>query len=187
MTAFITALLMVVLAELGDKTQLLAMAFATRFNGKTVMAAITVATIVNHLFAILIGVYLNSLIHMETIKIIASLAFIFFGLWTIRGDTLDGEDTKDRFNPFWTVAIAFFAAEMGDKTQLATITIAAQFGQLVPILCGTTLGMVIADGFGIIAGIVLNKHLPAKQIRYVAAAIFILCGVAGLTVSFGLV
>ncbi len=187
MTAFITAFTMVVLAELGDKTQLLAMAFATRYDWKTVMAAVFAATIVNHAAAILVGVYLNSIISPQTIQIVASIAFIVFGLWTLRGDKLDGEDEKHRFNPFWTVAIAFFIAEMGDKTQLATITIAAQFGQLLPILAGTTLGMVIADGFGIIVGMVLHKHIPDKQIKIFAAAIFILCGIAGLLVSTGLI
>ena len=92
MTAFITAFTMVVLAELGDKTQLLAMAFATRYDWKTVMAAVFAATIVNHAAAILVGVYLNSIISPQTIQIIASIAFIVFGLWTLRGDKLDGED-----------------------------------------------------------------------------------------------
>jgi len=187
MTAFVTAFAMVVLAELGDKTQLLAMAFATRYSWKTVMAAVFAATIVNHLAAILVGVYLNSILPINFIKIAASIAFIIFGLWTLRGDQLDGEDEKHRFSPFWTVAIAFFIAEMGDKTQLATITIAAQFGELIPILAGTTLGMVIADGFGIIVGMVLHKHIPDKQIKIFAAAIFILCGIAGLLVSTGLI
>ncbi len=186
MTAFITALAMVVLAEMGDKTQLLAMAFATRFPWKTVMAAVFAATIVNHLLAVLVGVYLNSILPLGLIKIAASIAFIIFGLWTIRGDKLEGEDKKNHFSPFWTVAIAFFIAEMGDKTQLATITIAAQFGEVLPILAGTTLGMVIADGFGIIVGMVLNKHIPEKKIKLLAAAIFILCGIAGLLDATGI-
>ena len=187
MLAFVTAFTMVVLAEMGDKTQLLAMAFATRYNWKTVMAAVFAATIVNHAIAIVVGVHLNSLMSPTLIQTIASIAFIIFGLWTLRGDKLDGEDEKHRFNPFWTVAIAFFIAEMGDKTQLATITIAAQFGQIIPILAGTTLGMVIADGFGIIVGMVLHKHIPDKQIKLFAAAIFILCGIGGLLVSLGFI
>jgi putative Ca2+/H+ antiporter (TMEM165/GDT1 family) len=187
MTAFLTAFTMVVLAEMGDKTQLLAMAFATRYDWKTVMAAVFAATVINHALAIVVGVYLNSIIPTHIIQIVASVAFIIFGLWTLRGDKLEGEDEKHRFNPFWTVAIAFFIAEMGDKTQLATITIAAQFGEIIPILLGTTLGMVIADGFGIIVGMVLHKHIPDKQIKIFAAAIFILCGIAGLLVSTGIV
>ena len=88
---------------------------------------------------------------------------------------------------FMKVLFTQFIAEMGDKTQLATITIAAQFGQIIPILAGTTLGMVIADGFGIIVGMVLHKHIPDKQIKLFAAAIFILCGIGGLLVSLGFI
>ena len=99
---------MVVLAEMGDKTQLLAMAFAARYNWKTVMSAVAAATVVNHAIAIVAGVYLNTLLSPEVIQFNASIAFIIFGLWTLKGDTLNDEDKKHRFNPFWTVAIAFF-------------------------------------------------------------------------------
>ena len=125
MTAFITAFFLVVLAEMGDKTQLLAMAFATKYKWKTVMAGVFVATVINHFMAVVVGSYLNNIIPMLYIQIVASISFILFGLWTIRGDKLDGEDKEQNRSPFWTVAIAFFLAEMGDKTQLATIALAA--------------------------------------------------------------
>ena len=180
MTAFLTSLAIVVLAEMGDKTQLLAMAFATRFRWQTVLLGVFVATAANHLFAVYVGTYLTSIIPLQYIKIAASASFIFFGLWTIRGDELGEEDKRFHFNPFWTVTLAFFLAEMGDKTQLATVALAAEFNTIVPVWLGTTTGMMIADAVGILAGIVLHKKIPEKQIKWTAALIFIGFGLWGL-------
>lgn len=180
MMAFLTSLAVVVLAEMGDKTQLLAMAFATRYCWKTVMWGVFVATIFNHLFAVVVGAYLTSFIPMQYIQIAAALSFVVFGLWTIRGDELNGEDKETKYSPFWTVAIAFFLAEMGDKTQFATVALAAQFNSILPVWCGTTTGMMIADGIGIIIGIVLGKKIPERVVKWVAAIIFILFGLFGL-------
>ena len=180
MTAFLTSLAIVFLAEMGDKTQLLAMAFATRFRWQTVMLGVFVATAANHLFAVYVGTYLTSIIPLQYIKVAASASFIFFGLWTIRGDELDEEDKRFHFNPFWTVTLAFFLAEMGDKTQLATVALAAEFNTIVPVWLGTTTGMMIADAVGILIGIVLHKKIPEKQIKWIAALIFIGFGLWGL-------
>lgn len=180
MTAFLTSLAIVVLAEMGDKTQLLAMAFVSRFRWQTVMWGVFVATAANHLFAVLVGNYLTNIIPLNYIKIAASVSFIIFGLWTLRGDKLKDEDKRFNFSPFWTVAIAFFIAEMGDKTQLATVALAAEFNAIVPVWIGTTTGMMIADAIGIIAGIVLHKNIPEKQIKWFAALIFIAFGLWGL-------
>lgn len=180
MIAFLTSLVFVVLAEMGDKTQLLAMAFATRYCWKTVMWGVFAATILNHLLAVVVGNYLTSFIPMQHIQIIAALSFIVFGLWTIRGDELDGEDKARKYSPFWTVAIAFFIAEMGDKTQFATVALAAQFHAVLPVWLGTTIGMMIADGIGIIIGIVLGKKIPERVVKWVAAIVFILFGLFGL-------
>jgi len=179
-TAFLTSLVIVVLAEMGDKTQLLAMAFASRFRWQTVMWGVFVATAANHLFAVLVGNYLTNIIPLNYIKIAASASFIIFGLWTLRGDTLEGEDKRFNFGPFWTVAIAFFIAEMGDKTQLATVALAAEFNTIIPVWIGTTAGMIIADAIGIIAGIVLHKNIPEKKIKWFAALVFIAFGLWGL-------
>jgi putative Ca2+/H+ antiporter (TMEM165/GDT1 family) len=179
-TAFLTSLVIVVLAEMGDKTQLLAMAFVSRFRWQTVMWGVFVATAANHLFAVLVGNYLTSIIPLNYIKIAASASFILFGLWTIRGDTLEGEDKRFSFSPFWTVAIAFFIAEMGDKTQLATVALAAEFNTIVPVWTGTTAGMLIADAIGIGVGIVLHKNIPEKKIKWFAALVFIAFGLWGL-------
>jgi putative Ca2+/H+ antiporter (TMEM165/GDT1 family) len=179
-TAFLTSLAIVVLAEMGDKTQLLAMAFASRFRWQVVLWGVLVATAANHLFAVLVGTYLTSIIPLHYIKVAASVSFILFGLWTIRGDTLDNEDKKFTFSPFWTVTIAFFIAEMGDKTQLATVALAAEFNTIVPVWLGTTTGMMIADAVGIIVGIVLHKKIPEKQIKWFAALAFIAFGLWGI-------
>lgn len=180
MTVFLTSLVFVVLAEMGDKTQLLAMAFATRYKWQTVMWGVFVATIFNHLFAVVVGSYLTHFIPMNYIQIAAAASFILFGLWTIRGDELNGEDKASKHSPFWTVAIAFFIAEMGDKTQLATVALAAQFNTIIPVWLGTTTGMMVADGIGIIIGIVLGKRIPERAVKWFAAIIFILFGLFGL-------
>ncbi|MDF2874067.1 MAG: hypothetical protein K0R22_750 [Sporomusa sp.] len=180
MTAFLTSLVFVVLAEMGDKTQLLAMAFATRYCWRTVMWGVFAATILNHLFAVVVGSYLTHFIPMNYIQVAAAASFIIFGLWTIRGDELNGEDKACTRSPFWTVAIAFFIAEMGDKTQLATVALAAQFNEIIPVWLGTTTGMMVADGIGIIIGIVLGKRIPERAVKWFAAIIFILFGLFGL-------
>jgi putative Ca2+/H+ antiporter (TMEM165/GDT1 family) len=180
MTAFIASLIFVVLAEMGDKTQLLAMAFACKFRWQTVMWGVFVATAANHLLAAAAGSYLAAIVPMTHIKVAAAVSFIIFGLWTIRGDTLEGEDRKYNFSPFWTVTVAFFMAEMGDKTQLATIALAVKYNTIITVWMGTTAGMVISNGFGIIAGNVMGKHIPERAIKWGSALIFIAFGGYGL-------
>lgn len=172
----------VVLAEMGDKTQLLAMAFATKYKASKVLIGVFIATVFNHALAVAIGNYVT---RFDTLQIwiqgIASLSFIFFGLWTIRGDKLEGEENRvSKYGPIVTVTIAFFLAEMGDKTQLATIVLATKFPSTpLFILLGTTTGMLIADAIGIIIGIVLCKKIPEKKIKLISAGAFILFGLIG--------
>jgi len=181
MVAFIASLMFIVLAEMGDKTQLLAMAFAARYSARKVLLAVFLATLVNHAFAVGAGHFLTIVIPMDIISFAAAFSFIIFGLWTIRGDKLEGEDKKkSRFGPVVTVGIAFFLAEMGDKTQLATISLAVEYQNMINVLMGTTLGMVIADAIGIIIGIVMQKHIPEKRIKWISAIIFILFGLSGV-------
>jgi Ca2+/H+ antiporter, TMEM165/GDT1 family len=183
----------VVLAEMGDKTQLLAMAFAARFRWQTVLWAVFVATFFNHLMAVAVGNVIVQFIPIVWVKLIAAGSFIAFALWTIRGDNIGNEHQKKNLSPFWTVAIAFFIAEMGDKTQLMTIALAAEEAikvegigwiikvrQIVPIWMGTTCGMMIADAVGIIIGIVLHKHIPEKLVKWIAALCFAGFGLLGL-------
>ncbi len=172
----------VVLAEMGDKTQLLAMAFATKYKASKVMAGVFIATVFNHALAVAVGNYITRFDSAQIwIQGVASLSFIFFGLWTIRGDKLEGEENRiTKYGPIITVTIAFFFAEMGDKTQLATIALATKFpASPVGILMGTTTGMLIADAIGIIVGIVLCKKIPEKRIKLISAGAFILFGLIG--------
>jgi len=193
LTAFLLATVAVVLAEMGDKTQLLAMAFASRYRWQTVLWAVFAATLVNHLMAVAVGNVITQFIPMAWIKLVAAASFIVFALWTIRGDTLDEEEQGQGRSPFWTVAIAFFIAEMGDKTQLMTIALAAEeaiktggvgwlakIKQIVPVWMGTTCGMMIADALGIVVGIVLHKHIPEKLVKWIAAGCFAGFGLLGL-------
>lgn len=193
LSAFLVSTLAVVLAEMGDKTQLLAIAFAGRFNWKTVLWAVFWATLLNHFFAVALGNVATQFLPMEWIKLAAALSFIGLGLWTIHSDKLHGEEKASGRSPFWTVAIAFFLAEIGDKTQIMTMTIAAdeavkiggsglvaKLQQTIPVLMGTTTGMMIADGIGIIVGAVLHKHIPAKAVHWAAAICFVVFGFLGL-------
>lgn len=180
MNIFLASLAFVVLSEMGDKTQLLAMAFASRYPWKTVLWGVFAATLANHFLAVLVGDYLTVLVPIDFIKLAAAASFILFGLWTLRGDTLSDEDRRFNFSPFWTVTIGMFLAEMGDKTQLATIVLAARYESIVPVWLGTTSGMVIADAVGIIVGVVLGKSIPDRFVKWFAAAVFILFGVFGL-------
>lgn len=178
--SFMASFAFVVLAEMGDKTQLLAMSFATRFNAYKVLFAVFIATIANHALAVLAGEFLVAVVPIDIITFIASISFIGFGLWTIKGDSLKGEDKKpSRFGAVTTVAIAFFIAEFGDKTQLATISLAVEYQSAAIVLMGTTLGMIVADGVGIIIGVVLGKRIPQKTIKWFSAGIFILFGLIG--------
>lgn len=156
------------------------MAFAAKYRWQTVMWGVFAATVLNHLLAVVAGNYLTVFFPMEYVQIVAAASFILFGLWTIRGDELKGEDKVSRYNPFWTVAIAFFIAEMGDKTQLATIALAASQNAILPVWMGTTTGMLIADGLGILIGILLGKKIPERAVKWFAAIIFILFGLVGL-------
>ncbi len=177
MSELIKALLFVVVAEMGDKTQLLAMAMASKYKARQVMLGVLVATILNHALAVALGSYLSSVIPMDIVKIVAAIAFLIFGLWTLRGDKIDEENKKkQKFGPVVTVAIAFFLAEMGDKTQLMTIAISADSKFPLFILMGTTAGMLIADGIGILGGAWMCKHIPEKYIKWGAGIIFIFFG-----------
>lgn len=180
--AFLVAVGAVVLAEMGDKTQLLAMAFATKYQAGKVMMGVFIATVFNHALAVAVGNYITRFEGAQIwIQGIASLSFIFFGLWTIRGDKLDGEENRTtRFGPVITVAVAFFIAEMGDKTQLATIALATKFPEnALGVLVGTTTGMLIADAIGIIIGVVLCKKIPERTVKLVSAGAFMLFGFIG--------
>jgi Ca2+/H+ antiporter, TMEM165/GDT1 family len=175
--SFLTALILVFIAEMGDKTQLVALSFATRFPALLVLAAITIATLLVHLFSTLIGQVAGESLPTFWVNLVAGLAFIGFGIWSLKGDKLDGESKlKKELAPFLTVAITFFIAELGDKTMLATITVASQEKNFLAVWLGSTVGMVLADGVALCAGQILKETLSETLIKYVAAAVFICCG-----------
>ena len=180
MNVLLASIGFVVLAEMGDKTQLLAMALACRFRWQTVMLGVFAATLCNHFLAVVAGTYLTQLIPLDYVRIAAFASFILFGFWTLRGDTLAGEDKRFNFSPFWTTAVAFFLAEMGDKTQLTTVALAAEYQSIFAVWLGTTTAMLIADALGIGVGIILGKKIPERTIKWAAAFIFIFFGLSGL-------
>lgn len=169
-------------AELGDKSQLMAMTFATRYRARDVLLGITLATAVVHLASVGIGYAIGSSFerYQGPIAVAAGLAFLGFAAWTLRGDELtdDEADKAKRAtgSALLAVGLAFFLAELGDKTMLATITLAVREDWLGTWI-GSTVGMVAADALAIVVGAVMGKHLPEKVIRYGAAAAFAVFGV----------
>jgi putative Ca2+/H+ antiporter (TMEM165/GDT1 family) len=166
-------------AELGDKSQLMALTFATRFKPIPVLVGITVATAVVHLASVAIGYGLGAALPTGWISLVAGLAFLGFGVWTLRGDKLTEEEKRKAErggrSAVLAVGVAFFLAELGDKTMLATITLATKYGWFGTWL-GSTLGMVAADALAILVGRLLGRHLPERTIRYGAAVLFAICG-----------
>ncbi|MEH1101613.1 TMEM165/GDT1 family protein [Micromonospora sp. CPCC 205561] len=183
MEGFLVALVVsfgvIFVAELGDKSQLMALTFATRFKPVPVLIGITVATAVVHLASVAIGYGLGAALPTEWISLVAGVAFLGFGAWTLRGDTLTEEEKrkaeKTSKSAVVAVSIAFFLAELGDKTMLATITLATQYGWFGTWL-GSTIGMVAADALAILVGRLLGRRLPEKAIKYGAAVLFAICG-----------
>jgi Ca2+/H+ antiporter, TMEM165/GDT1 family len=181
MSAFFKAFIVVIVGEMGDKTQILAMTMAGKYKAKKVLIGVLLATILNHAIAVGIGTYLSLILPMYLISIAGGISFLIFGLWTIRGDdSRDDQQKADKFGPILTVAIAFFLAEMGDKTQLMAIALAAEFRQPLVVLAGTTSAMIVADGAGIVFGAWICKNIPEKTMRWVASGIFIFFGIATL-------
>lgn len=180
MDAFLISFGVIFLAELGDKSQLMALTFAARYRAVTILIAITIATALVHLVSVVVGALLGVALPTNVISVIAGLAFFAFAAWTLRGDTLDDDDearaARSTRSVLWTVGVAFFLSELGDKTMLATITLATKHGLLGTWL-GSTLGMVAADGLAIIVGQQLGARLPERTVRIGAAVIFVAFGV----------
>ncbi len=181
-TAFLVSFGVIFVAELGDKSQLMALAFATRYPMVPVLIGITAATALVHAVSVLVGAALGASIPTDAITVVAGIAFLAFGVWTLRGDQLTEEDerraaTQSSRSTVLTVGTVFFLAELGDKTMLATITLATQ-GGLFGTWLGSTLGMVAADALAIVAGRLLGSHLPERAVRLGAAAAFFAFGIA---------
>jgi putative Ca2+/H+ antiporter (TMEM165/GDT1 family) len=175
--AFLTSTVLVAVAEIGDKTQLLSFVLAARLRQPwAIIAGILVATIANHALAGSVGAWLAHLAGPEMMRWVTGLLFIGFGLWALHPDALDDDPKIHRAGAFVTALIAFFLAEMGDKTQLATVALAARFDSLAAVVLGTTLGMMLANVPAVMIGGKLATRLPMKAIRYFAAGLFMLTG-----------
>jgi putative Ca2+/H+ antiporter (TMEM165/GDT1 family) len=180
MYAFLLSAGVIFVAELGDKSQLMAMTFATRFPMRQVLLGITLATAVVHLTSVALGAAIGSSLPTDAIAIAAGISFLGFAAWTLRGDRLDEEEqskaSRTTRSAVLAVGVAFFLAELGDKTMLATVALATREGWLGTWL-GSTVGMVAADALAIVVGAILGRHLPERVIRYAAAAAFAVFGV----------
>lgn len=181
MDAFFTSLGLVALAEMGDKTQLLALFLATRFRRPwPVVAGILAATVVNHALASVVGIEVGGMIPQVWLKWGLGLSFLVMGGWSLIPDRLDEDEEKKGGNhgAFVTTLISFFLVEMGDKTQVATMALAAQFKSLLLVASGTTLGMLIADIPAVFLGERLTRRIPAATMRRIAAILFVVLGAA---------
>lgn len=175
--ALLLSTVVIFIAELGDKSQLMAMTFASRYRVRDVLIGITVATAIVHLASVGIGYWIGDAFseYQGWISIAAGVAFLGFAAWTLRGDELTEDEAQKARNAsgraLLAVGLAFFLAELGDKTMLATITLAVN-NDWVGVWIGSTVGMVAADAMAIVVGAMLGRKLPEKVIRYGAAAAF---------------
>ncbi len=183
MNALLVSTGIVALAEIGDKTQLLALLLACRFcKPFPIIAGIFAATLFNHFLAGAVGVWLAGTIGPDAMRWILGLSFIAMAVWTLIPDKLNECDAPPRhFGVFVTTLVAFFLVEMGDKTQIATVALAAKYHSLVQVVMGTTLGMMIANVPVVLLGDTISKKLPLRLVHGVAAALFLFLGIAVLT------
>jgi len=173
----------VALAEIGDKTQLLAFILAARFKKPLpIVMGILVATTVNHGLAGTLGAWITASVSAEILRWVLGLSFIGMAIWTLVPDEIEEEETRvaRKFGVFGATLITFFLAEMGDKTQIATIALAAHYGTPLMVVIGTTLGMLIADVPAVFVGKKLASKLPMKPVHAIAAGVFALLGAATL-------
>ena len=182
MEAFFISTGIVALAEIGDKTQLLAFMLAAKFREPVpIVLGILVATLANHGFAGAVGAWVTTLLSAEALRWILGVSFIAMAVWTLIPDKFDEDDAKlARFGVFGTTLIAFFFAEMGDKTQVATVALAAQFQSLFWVVAGTTVGMMVANVPAVIMGDRIAHKMPVVLVHRVAATIFAVLGVLTL-------
>lgn len=180
MEALLTSTALVALAEIGDKTMLLAIVLATRFRRPLpIIAGIFFATILNHALAAWAGSLAAHFFTGQTFRVAVAVSFIAMGLWTLVPDTFDDDDAPGvtARGAFLTTLVAFFIVEMGDKTQLATIALGAQFRNVALVAAGTTLGMMIANVPAVLLGDALVRRVSLKAVRIAAAALFVAVGV----------
>jgi putative Ca2+/H+ antiporter (TMEM165/GDT1 family) len=175
--AFFTSTVLVALAEIGDKTQLLSLVLAAKLRQPyPIIGGIFAATLLNHALAAWAGAWLGGLISAQLLNWIVGLSFIGCGLWALKPDTLEGDPRFFGAGIFVTTLIAFFLAEMGDKTQFATVALAARYDALAAVVSGTTLGMMLANAPVVWAGKELAGRISMEKVRWLAAASFLVVG-----------
>jgi Ca2+/H+ antiporter, TMEM165/GDT1 family len=190
--ALVVSMGAVALAEIGDKTQLLAFILAARFKKPLpIILGILAATVVNHGLAGALGAWITSMVSPELLRWVLGLSFIAMAIWTLIPDKIEDEETHvaQRFGVFGATFVTFFLAEMGDKTQIATVALAAHYASPTMVVMGTTLGMLIADVPAVFIGDKLSAKIPLKLVRAVAAIVFAVLGAAillGVGSKFGL-
>ncbi len=185
MDAFLISTAIVALAEIGDKTQLLALLLSARFRRPwPILAGIFVATIVNHALAGAVGAWLTTQLGAQGLRILLGVSFLAMAAWMLVPDKLDDTDEAARprshLGVFGTTLVAFFLAEMGDKTQVATVMLVARFDAYAAVVTGTTLGMMLANAPAVWLGDRLTRKLPVRAIHVVSALIFLALGIAAL-------
>jgi Ca2+/H+ antiporter, TMEM165/GDT1 family len=180
MEALLVSTLAVAIAEIGDKTQLLSLLLAARYRRFWPIAwGILVATLLNHALAAALGAVVAQWLSPPMLRWLLALSFVAVALWTLKPDRLDDDEAPaPRFGAFLTTTIAFFLAEMGDKTQVATVMLAAKYSPLAAVIAGTTLGMLLANVPVIALGARFATRLPLRAARWCAAAIFLLLAIA---------
>jgi putative Ca2+/H+ antiporter (TMEM165/GDT1 family)/esterase/lipase len=178
METLLSSFALVAASEMGDKTQLLAFSLAARFKRPApILAGILVATLLNHGLAAALGSYVAGIVSPDILRIALAITFFAFALWTLKPDTHDDKPENSRWGAFVTTTVLFFLAEMGDKTQLATVALGARFADTFMVTAGTTLGMMAADGLAVFVGHRMAERLPMQWIRRVAALLFFIFGV----------
>jgi putative Ca2+/H+ antiporter (TMEM165/GDT1 family) len=182
MQSFLVSTLVVALAEIGDKTQLLALVLATRFRRPVpVILGIFFATLANHAGAAAMGLWISRLLPPGILRWVMGLSFLAFAFWTLIPDKLDDErQQQHRYGAFLTTLVAFFLVEIGDKTQVATVALAARFSAIASVVMGTTLGMLLANIPVVLLGHVAADRVPVNIVRYAAAAVFAVLGIVAI-------
>jgi Ca2+/H+ antiporter, TMEM165/GDT1 family len=183
MQAFLISTGIVALAEMGDKTQLLALVLAARFKKPwPIVLGIFVATVLNHAMAGALGAWVTTQISPQTLRYILGASFVAMAVWMLVPDKLDDEadSKKPRFGVFGTTVVLFFLAEMGDKTQIATVMLAARFDAYIAVVAGTTLGMMLANAPVVWLGERMTRLVPLRVVHVVSAAIFLGLGLWAL-------
>jgi len=183
MEALLLSTGVVALAEVGDKTQLLAFILAARFKKPIpIVLGILVATVFNHTLAGLLGAWITTVISAEILRWVLGVSFIAMAVWTLIPDKIEEEETQvaKHIGVFGATLITFFLAEMGDKTQLATVALAAHYASPIAVVCGTTLGMLIADVPAVFVGNKFAKKIPMRLVHTIAASIFAIIGILTL-------